>query len=244
MDFLSTRPDNSYDEKVDELVAEYVERINEGYPLDPRALLAKYPEVGEEDLERLQAFVKIERRANGNTPLGTLGDYTLRRPIGRGGMGVVYEAWENSMDRAVALKVLPLGIAADTRASARFLREAQTAGKLSHPNIVPVYFTGVTEQTPFYVMEYVEGETLAQIVTRLKDAERDVETPFGPKDDIRPGGCLGPRTSQLQRHDRRKGQLVAPCLRGVTLRSDRGQRLYRHGGYSRESHHLHIQALP
>ena len=97
---------------------------------------------------------------------GTLGDYTLRRQIGRGGMGVVYEAWQNSMNRQVALKVLPKAIAVDTKSVTRFVREAQLAGKLDHPNVVHVHAMGLEEQIPYYAMEFVEGETLAQIIAR------------------------------------------------------------------------------
>ena len=149
-------PDTPKDEVelVEDLIAEYLDRLNDGDVLDPKAILAEHPGVGHQVIVALHEFVGSGSEANDAPPLGTLGDYTLRRQIGRGGMGVVYEAWENSMDRAVALKVLPAGIAADSQASARFLREAQTAGKLSHPNVVPVYFTGVKEQTPFYAMEY------------------------------------------------------------------------------------------
>jgi WD40 repeat protein len=100
-------------------------------------------------------------------------------------MGVVYEAWQNSMDRQVALKVLPVGIAADTKACTRFMREAQTAGKLNHQNIVGVHSTGVEEGTPWYSMEYVEGETLSQILGKLKETDESAETPFGvPRDDV------------------------------------------------------------
>ncbi len=86
------------------------------------------------------------------------------------------------MDRVVALKVLPAGIAADTKACTRFMREAQTAGKLNHPNVVGVYLTGVKEGTPWYSMEYVEGETLAQVLAKMKEAEPETDTPFGRKD--------------------------------------------------------------
>ena len=136
-----------------DIVADYADRINAGEAFEPDAILAEHPELCGEILDQLQAFISLPQPAAGGQPLGTLGDYTLRRLIGRGGMGVVYEAWENSMDRRVALKVLPVGIAADPRACARFLREAQTAGKLSHPNVVPVFFTGIKEQTPFFAME-------------------------------------------------------------------------------------------
>jgi hypothetical protein len=100
-------------------------------------------------------------------------------------MGVVYEAWESSMDRRVALKVLPPGIAADERALQWFVREARTAGQLSHPNVVSVYGMGLKDQTPHFAMEFVEGETLAQVLARLKGAKADEKTAFGfPRDDV------------------------------------------------------------
>ncbi len=164
------------------LLAEYAERLNAGEAINVDAIKNSHPDIADELIDQLRVFQGAFQDSATLPSLGTLGDYTLRRQIGRGGMGVVYEAWENSMDRRVALKVLPAGIAADTRASARFLREAQTAGKLSHPNVVPVYFTGVKEQTPFYAMEYVEGETLAQILGKIKEVEPETNTVFGKKD--------------------------------------------------------------
>ena len=62
------------------------------------------------------------------------------------------------------------------------MREAQAAGKLNHQNVVSVYSMRVTQQTPYYAMEYVEGETLAQILARVKGAEAETETVFGHKD--------------------------------------------------------------
>ena len=75
----------------------------------------------DEILEHLESFIDLEDCLTSSAPLGTLGDYTLRRQIGRGGMGVVYEAWQGSMERRVALKVLPLGVAADDKAFHRFM---------------------------------------------------------------------------------------------------------------------------
>ena len=175
------RPDENLDGQVDQLVTEYVERLITGEQLDPQEIIAAHPRLAAELLRQLGAFVDLGSTTETTVPLGTLGDYTLRRQIGRGGMGVVYEAWENSMDRRVALKVLPAGIAADTKACTRFMREAQTAGKLNHPNVVGVYSTGVKEGTPWYSMELVEGETLAQILAKTKEAGPDIETPFGKK---------------------------------------------------------------
>ena len=167
------------------MLGEYIDRLNAGEILDRRVICSEYPELAEAILERLEVFQTVGAGADAEKPLGTLGDYTLRRQIGRGGMGVVYEAWENSMDRVVALKVLPSGAAVDDKTFHRFMREARTAGKLSHPNVVPVYGVGLKEHTPYYAMEFVEGETLAQILTRLKEAEPETDTPFGKKDDVR-----------------------------------------------------------
>ena len=146
-----TCDDKSESSVYHQLLGEYIDRLNAGEILDKDIIEAEHPDVACKLIESLEAF-QITGSPNVGTPLGTLGDYTLRRQIGRGGMGVVYDAWENSMDRRVALKVLPAGIAAETRASARFLREAQAAGKLTHQNIVGVYSTGVREGTPWYAM--------------------------------------------------------------------------------------------
>ncbi|MBI4583033.1 MAG: protein kinase [Planctomycetes bacterium] len=177
-------PDGDENGVLDGLLAEYVDRMQSGEILLKEEILRDHPDIGSELLRKLQVFQDIGFQADGE-PLGTLGDYTLRRQIGRGGMGVVYEAWENSMDRRVALKVMPKAVAVDTRAVARFIQEAQLAGKLSHPNIVHIHGMGVKEQIPYYAMDFVEGETLAQIVAKIKESESDAETPFGKKDDVR-----------------------------------------------------------
>src|SRR6185503_11544260 len=118
-------------------------------------------------IERLQAFIEIDPGARQAVPLGCLGDYRILRKVGRGGMGVVYEAQQTSLDRRVALKVLPAGIAADTKAVSRFVREARVAAKLNHPHVVSVFGMGIESETPYFAMEFVEGETLAQVLARL-----------------------------------------------------------------------------
>ncbi len=179
-----TAKGNSNLNDVEEIFAEYVERLNAGERISPWQIEKEHPEHAAELIEQLEVFHASVRNRDEAGPLGTLGDYTLRRQIGRGGMGVVYEAWQNSMDRQVALKVMPKAIAIDTKAVSRFIQEAQLAGKLSHPNIVHVHGMGVEQQVPYYAMDFVEGETLAQIVARLKEAKPEAETPFGPKDEV------------------------------------------------------------
>jgi WD40 repeat protein/serine/threonine protein kinase len=95
---------------------------------------------------------------------GILGDFTIVRVIGRGGMGVVYEAVQASLNRRVALKILPASSADDPRKVRRFLVEAQAAACLHHPHIVPVYLVGSENGLHYYAMQYVEGRTLATII--------------------------------------------------------------------------------
>ncbi len=173
---------SKHEEELEELLVHYIDRLTSGDMLDKLQIAQDHPDLAPELVRRLEAFEVIGSGSLPDIPLGTLGDYTLRREIGRGGMGVVYDAWQNSMDRRVALKVLPPGMAADNRAFHRFMREAKTAGQLSHQNVVAVYSTGVEEGTPWYSMEFVEGETLAHVLARLKKAEED-ETPFGKRSE-------------------------------------------------------------
>ena len=159
------------DARLEELFAHYVDRLNHGERLDPEIITRENPDVAPELLQYLEGFIELDAPDERQTDPRTLGDYTLSQVIGRGGMGVVYEAWEASMDRRVALKTLPTGVAADARAVARFIREARVAGRLNHPNIVPVYGMGVKEQTPYYAMEFVEGRTLAETLRDLRRGE-------------------------------------------------------------------------
>ncbi|MBN1443059.1 MAG: serine/threonine protein kinase, partial [Planctomycetes bacterium] len=131
---LSEDGDETDIDRIEEAVARYIDDLIAGRPVDPMQVLVENPGIGDAVLERLEDFISLRQDDQVGAPLGTLGDYTLRRQIGRGGMGVVYEAWQNSVDRRVALKVLPKAIAVDTRAASRFMREAHIAGKLSHPN--------------------------------------------------------------------------------------------------------------
>jgi hypothetical protein len=92
------------------------------------------------------------------------GRYSIDRELGRGGMGVVYLAREVHLDRLVAIKLLPPGRAGQATLRARFLREARLAAKLSHPNVIPIHTVEDTGEFVFYVMAFVDGETLAERV--------------------------------------------------------------------------------
>ena len=95
-------------------------------------------------------------------PGTTLGPYEILSPIGAGGMGEVYKARDTRLDRTVAIKVLPEHVAADPDLKQRFEREAKTISSLNHPHICTLYDVGEYEGTTFLVMEYLEGDTLAQ----------------------------------------------------------------------------------
>ncbi len=164
---------------IEEAVALWVDRLNRGEELDELEVLARHPGIGHEVLDRLQSFVGLVPEAV-HRPVKRLGDFRLVRELGRGGMGVVYEAHQESMDRTVALKILPAGVAADRAAFLRFLREAQTAGKLRHPAIVGVYSLGVEAETPYYAMEHVEGETLGCIIEQRRRGESPQAELFFP----------------------------------------------------------------
>jgi len=94
------------------------------------------------------------------------GRYSIERELGRGGMGVVLLARDVALDRLVAIKLLPQALAADVEARDRFLREARTAAGLSHPNIVPIHSVEQQGDLVFFVMGFVDGETLRERVER------------------------------------------------------------------------------
>ena len=101
-----------------------------------------------------------------SAPTRQLGQYKLLRKLGQGGMGAVFLAEDSMLLRQVAVKVLPKKFAANQEFLARFKREAQAAGRLSHPNIVGAYAVGEEAGIPYYVMEYCAGESLEEVLKR------------------------------------------------------------------------------
>lgn len=99
----------------------------------------------------------------------TFGDFRLLHELGRGGMGVVYEAEQRSLDRRVALKVLPAAFAQEARAITRFKREATTAARLEHPGIVRVLAVGAHDGVPYYAMERIDGVPLNRVLAHMRE---------------------------------------------------------------------------
>ncbi len=189
MDTTPTIPagDSDRELRIARIVGDFVDRLSRGEAGDIEGLLKQHPDVAPELEEELRTLESIGTAVEENEPRFRFGDFEILREIGRGGMGVVYEAWQLSLDRGVALKILPDAKLPDPKAVARFQREAKVAASLHHANIVPVYAMGVEGGTPYFAMELCEGETLQQILQRLGsyaslENGASIETLlFGPK---------------------------------------------------------------
>src|SRR5215471_15103471 len=136
-----------------QIADEFVEAFRQGKDPSVEEFAGRYPEHADEIREMLPALLLIEKAKSADdttglsrragsavaAPMQQLGDYQILREVGRGGMGVVYEAQQLSLGRHVAIKVLPAHALIDPRQLGRFQREARSAAKLHHTNIVPVF---------------------------------------------------------------------------------------------------------
>jgi serine/threonine protein kinase len=163
-------------------------QFDEGIPVQVDKLvqkcLAKDPEERfQTPGELMEAIDKTLRGTEGRTPPGmeaalvgqTLGQYRLVERIGRGGMATVYKAYQPSLDRYVAVKVLPTYLAHDPDFATRFRREARAIAKLNHPHILPVHDFGQEGELSYIVMRYVEGGTLKKILGQPLALDRTVD---------------------------------------------------------------------
>lgn len=162
-EFLA-RQQNGENPTIDEYCNRYPDLAAEIRDLFEGFLLIEKLKPGSEDLS--QSF-SSERMLDGKT-LDRVGDYRIIREVGRGGMGVVYEAEQESLRRRVALKVLPKQHAADQKSLERFQREARAAARMHHTNIVPVFDVGQTEDWVFYAMQLIQGQGLDLVIDDLK----------------------------------------------------------------------------
>jgi YD repeat-containing protein len=138
--------------------------------VEQRALLARVLglSVADEEVEGWAARSQAEEPAEvAPEPTGRhIGEFELLSELGRGGMGVVYRAWQPSLDRQVALKSLLQS--GDPKADARFSREIKALGRVEHPHLVRIFVSGSDGERYFYAMELIEGATLAEVCSRLK----------------------------------------------------------------------------
>src|SRR5512136_2275154 len=105
-------------------------------------------------------------------PIRRLGDFEIVRELGRGGMGIVYEARQVSLNRKVALKVLSGSLGLTTKAVIRFQRVAEVAAILHHTNIVPIYATGEQDGAHYYAMELIEGPGVDQVISQMRQMQK------------------------------------------------------------------------
>src|SRR5262249_9429870 len=151
--------------------------------LNRQELLARYPDIAEKLAECLEGLEFVNTvapqlqepalppgiAAAGVRPVQSLGDYRIIREVGRGGMGVVYEAEQQSLGRRVALKVLHGPAAQDPRLLSRFRRESRAAAPLHHTNIVPVYEVGEQDGQCYYAMQFIRGQALDEVFRELQN---------------------------------------------------------------------------
>jgi serine/threonine protein kinase len=188
---LGTEPDLD-DPRLVRAVQEYLKAMETGRHPNRDDFLARYAPIAEplaECLEGLELVHTFGQRldhphAEPSTampgvlgsinPTVPLGDFRLVREIGRGGMGIVYEAEQLSLGRRIALKVLPFAMTLDPRQLQRFKNEARAAAHLHHSNIVPIYSVGSERGIHFYAMEYIEGQPLTKLINELRQtADRE-----------------------------------------------------------------------
>jgi serine/threonine protein kinase len=172
------------------ILDDYLVAMEVGSPISPEELLARHPEEAPHlrmYLSGLQLFhaAAAPKSLSGVSllsgklaPEQTIGDFRLVREIGRGGMGVVFEAEQLSLRRQVALKILPFTAGCDTKQISRFKNEARAAAQIKHPNIVPVFAVGEENGVHYYAMQLVEGRSLTTVLAELQQtaAPNSVDT--------------------------------------------------------------------
>ncbi len=169
-------------ELLGELADEFLIRWKSGKRLSIDEYAAQHPEVAEEIRALFPILLFLEKNqpdrpgsmpsnvGNESEPDGSLprrlGEYELVRELGRGGMGIVFEAKQGALDRRVAVKILPGSAIYDEHTRRRFLREARIIARLRHPQIVPIHNVGEQDDVLFYVMDLISGTSLDQLEPR------------------------------------------------------------------------------
>jgi serine/threonine protein kinase/WD40 repeat protein len=196
-------PDSGSD-LFNDLAYEFTERYRRGERPTLSEYTDRYPALADEIRELFPTLVMMERLGSGigsssaqvsdsipgaaATP-ERLGDFRIVREIGRGGMGIVYEAVQESLGRNVALKVLPVGHRIGPLQLKRFEREAKAAALLHHTNIVPVFGVGQHEGVHFYAMQYIEGQSLDVVLREVirQRGETGAASACGPSENMAAG---------------------------------------------------------
>ena len=189
------------DPRVVEALDEYLAALEAGKKPDRQEFLSRHSTIADALAECLEGIEALHQAGSSSQPSaggsltgaaglqdGTpLGDYRLLREIGRGGMGIVYEAEQLSLGRRIALKVLPFALTLDPRQLQRFKNEARAAAQLHHQHIVPVYAVGSERGVHFYAMQYIEGQSLAEVIRDLRQQAAPFRLARGESSQARPG---------------------------------------------------------
>jgi serine/threonine protein kinase/WD40 repeat protein len=168
------------DERLGEAIEAYLEVAEAGGPTDPEEFAKAYPDLGDDLVAALEGLALVQGLVGeANGPGHRLEEgrrvagYRIVRELGRGGMGIVYEAVHVGLDRPVALKVLGTQAAPDSSGRRRFLNEAKTAAGLHHTHIVPVFDVGQVGGLCYYAMQRIEGSGLDRVL-RIMRRDRPV----------------------------------------------------------------------
>src|SRR3954470_18332348 len=163
------------DERLGEAIEAFLALAEEGRAPDPEQFAARYPELGDDLREALDGLALVQGLVGDPNGPGhgleagrRVAGYRIVRELGRGGMGIVYEAVHVGLDRPVALKVLGTQAAPDSTGRRRFLNEAKTAAGLHHTHIVPVFDVGQVGGLCYYAMQRIEGCGLDRVLKRLR----------------------------------------------------------------------------
>jgi serine/threonine protein kinase/TRAP-type C4-dicarboxylate transport system substrate-binding protein len=172
-----------------QLAEEFTNKLREGHRPDIEEYVRRFPELAVrirglfptlvllEGTARARATATATPRQTGFSPGMIFGPYRILREIGRGGMGIVYEAVQVLVEKRVALKVLPLQPPADARQLERFFREARITAGLHHPNIVPVLDVGQIADSAYFAMQYIDGHGLDRILRLMQPSEQPPDLP-------------------------------------------------------------------
>lgn len=187
------------EQRLDDLIAAYLEQTESGRINSADEWANRHPEFRDELREFIEQRERLERWA---APLRAiarpavdegchfLGDFQLISEVGRGGMGIVYQAQQLSLQRRVAVKVLPFAGMLDSRQLQRFKNEAHAAALLDHPHLVNAFFVGCERGTHFYAMRYIDGPSLAQLITIIRHIVAQGQTQSLPEQQSQPVATL------------------------------------------------------
>ncbi len=241
--------------RVDEIVTDVMQRTRAGEQVDVSAIAARHPELAADLRVALAGVLRLEDAAlaatgghSETTVPERIGPYQVIRELGRGGMGIVYEAEDTTLARRVAIKLLPKAASQSAAYVERFRREAHAAARLEHENVVPIYGVGESSGQQYIVMKFVDGRgldevvracarlqrrdpaaidadsVLERVVGRLAGSQRthaNTDTRAGTGSSSSEGAAEDPRLLGRQYH-RNVARIALACARALAYAHDRG----------------------